>query len=362
MRIKKISYNLGCLIVAGFTHAPAQQPAKSATLDCFRWDNDLELPPVNGMSPNVGLAGVFSGISGNQLIIAGGANFPETMPWEGGTKKWWSTLYSLSTESEHAHWSVFENILPHPLAYGLSIQLPEGIVCLGGCDANRCYADVFLIRQTKQGPHISTDWPPLPVPLVNAAGALVDGKIYVVGGQEETSNATATSHFWVLDPQNRQKGWQALPSWPGPPRGFAVCAEANNKLYLFSGRNYKEDKLLRVLTDGYEYNPRKNEWITLKGEFPVMAGTAVAVNRTQLLLLGGVTEILPTDSNHPGFSRTVHVYDVKKQLLQETSILPYAIPVTTNVVRTKNTVYITSGEIKPGVRTPHILRGIKSTN
>lgn len=357
IRIKKISYNLSCLVLAGITHAQAQKPAQPITLDRIHWDNELILPPWSGMITNAGLAGAFSGMAGNQLIIAGGANFPEAMPWEGGVKKWWSTLYALSPESENAEWTVVDNVLPHPLAYGLSIQLPEGIVCIGGCDATRCYADVFMIRITKQGVSISTDWPSLPVPLANASGALVDGKIYVAGGQQEASKATATNHFFMLDIHNKQRGWQTLPSWPGQPRGFAICAEADGKLYLFSGRNYKEDQILSVLTDGFEYTPCKKGWKLLKGEFPVMAGTAVAVDHQHLLLMGGVTELLPTNGNHPGFNNTVRLYNVKKQTILETKVLPYPIPVTTTIVRKNNTFYITSGEIKPGVRTPHILRG-----
>ena len=43
--------------------------------------------------PDNGLAGALIGISNNQLIAAGGANFPESMPWEGGAKKYHKALY-----------------------------------------------------------------------------------------------------------------------------------------------------------------------------------------------------------------------------------------------------------------------------
>lgn len=59
-----------------------------------QWENSLLLPGCAGMPENVGLAGAYSGIVEGKLLVLGGANFPDKYPWEGGTKTWWSTLYS----------------------------------------------------------------------------------------------------------------------------------------------------------------------------------------------------------------------------------------------------------------------------
>ena len=36
-----------------------------------------------------GFAGAFAGVSHGSLIVAGGANFPDKKPWDGGKKIWW---------------------------------------------------------------------------------------------------------------------------------------------------------------------------------------------------------------------------------------------------------------------------------
>jgi len=42
-----------------------------------------------------GFAGSYAGVSGGALIVAGGANFPDKRPWEGGTKIWYDRIFVL---------------------------------------------------------------------------------------------------------------------------------------------------------------------------------------------------------------------------------------------------------------------------
>ena len=97
------------------------------------------------MAENVGLAGAYSGIVEGKLLVLGGANFPDKYPWEGGIKTWWATLYSYDLDTEE--WTVYDDFLDRPLAYGVSISLPEGLLCIGGCDHARCSDKVFLIKK-----------------------------------------------------------------------------------------------------------------------------------------------------------------------------------------------------------------------
>jgi len=50
-----------------------------------------ELPSINFHDKNPGVAGAFPGITGDKLIVAGGANFPDKKPWEGGNNPAQST-------------------------------------------------------------------------------------------------------------------------------------------------------------------------------------------------------------------------------------------------------------------------------
>ena len=325
--------------------------------DKIDWDASLSLPAIHGKE-NPGIAGAFSGFIGDNLVIAGGANFPNKKPWEVGSEKvWWSNLYYRS--SQDSLWHVIDNALPKKIAYGVSIMLPEGLLCIGGCDSERCYDDVFLLTLKNGEVQISTDWPTLPVPLANATGALLDNKIFIAGGQEQMVAAKATSHFLMLDLACKDKGWQRLMSWPGEARGYAVSTVQNNGVdkcfYLFSGRNYDAKGNIKILSDGYVYNPQINSWNRLKGDFPVMAGTAMPQGANHILLLGGSDTMQPASVSHPGFDRKVRLFHTITQTLIVKDECPYPLALTTNLVSHNGVTYLTSGEIHPGVRTPLVL-------
>lgn len=319
------------------------------------WDNGLELPPLNGQDANPGVAGAFSGIVDNRLLIIGGANFPDKMPWDGGTKQWCNALYAFDFAT--AEWEVISGFLDKPLAYGVSIQAEDEIICIGGCDAESCYPEVWSVKKEDGRWRVDTGWPALPVPLACGTGVLCDNKIYLFGGQTGMKRHMSTSYSFVLDLNERGKGWQSIPAWPGDPKGYAVSVASGKKIYLFSGRNYDDKGLMEMHTDGFVYSPGTRSWELLEGIFPVMAGTAFTDEKGNIYFAGGVERLLPPTAEHPGFSRTINYYNVKTRKLLPLDNAPFPIPVTTNLVKHRNNILITSGEIRPGVRTPHILRG-----
>ncbi len=129
----------GAIVVGCATLAPAR------TMDIV-WDELPALPPAPGHARQAGLAGPFAGVHHDALLVAGGANFPEQLPWLGGTKVWWDTIFVLENlAGGRPRWHDQTFKLPRPIAYGVSVDTPEGVVCIGGCDAERCYADVFLL-------------------------------------------------------------------------------------------------------------------------------------------------------------------------------------------------------------------------
>ena len=97
------------------------------------------LPPV---PEKLGLAGVYAGSSHGTLIVAGGANFPDRPPWEGGPKTWHDSIYVLDRPA--GTWQTVGK-LPRPLAYGVAISTAEGVVCVGGSDSARHYPDTFVM-------------------------------------------------------------------------------------------------------------------------------------------------------------------------------------------------------------------------
>ncbi|MCD8033081.1 MAG: sodium/solute symporter [Alistipes sp.] len=342
---------LTLFLLLGTAVSTAGVPATQLTeTDAIRWDTSLSLPQLDG-TPNIGIAGVFSGRIDGKLLIAGGANFPDRTPDANGEKRYHRDLYIYDASRG---WQVIRDALPAPRAYGISVTLPEGVLCIGGCDAANCTDQVSLLTLDGDRPRF-TPWPSLPRPLANAAGALVGHRVYVAGGIEQVEGAAATRNFFVLDLHDRGRGWQELPPWPGPARAFAVAASQSdgfdNCFYLFSGRDFSGDSAWTVHKDGYRYNPRLGSWDRLEGEFPVMAGTAAPFGTNHILLIGGRSGTNSDD-------QLLRLYHTITETLTEIPVSDEIdLPVTTNVLPDDDGILITSGEIRPGVRTPVLLRG-----
>jgi N-acetylneuraminic acid mutarotase len=133
--------------------------------------------------PNIpdreGFAGSFAGVSGGVLLVAGGANFPDRKPWEGGKKVWYDTIFVL--DRPDGEWKAAGK-LPRRLGYGVAVAYRTGVVCVGGSDADRHYADAFRL-EWKDGKVGTTPLPSLPMPIANACGALLGDTLYVAGAR-----------------------------------------------------------------------------------------------------------------------------------------------------------------------------------
>jgi len=360
----------------------------------LRWAELPPLPPP-GQRDQPGLAGAFVGIHNGALIVAGGANFPDAPPWKGGKKVWWDDVFVLERLPDGSRrWRTDERYkLPRPLAYGASISTSRGVLCIGGCDATRCYRDVFLLKWDPKGKKVSTEpLPPLPCPLAFMGAARVAETVFVVGGQETMKGGAATRRFFALEFSPGDPGaaprWRELPAWPGPPRILPVVAAQNDGqadcLYVFSGRNVAPDKPTEILSDAFRYNPKTGRWQALSPIAPdggkprcVMAATAVASGAHHILVFGGADgrrfrtledlerAIAPNPSraaeltrqkigifeSHPGFSRDILAYHTITDTWTLAGRLPAGSQVTTTAVRWGREIVIPSGEIRPGVRT-----------
>ena len=98
-----------------------------------------QLPEVPG---GVGFAGPFLGRSGDLLVVAGGANFPETPLWE-TAKSWYGDIHVLDLNNPDAGWRHSGWRVP-ARGYGVSISAPEGLLFIGGSDGTSHFSDVFV--------------------------------------------------------------------------------------------------------------------------------------------------------------------------------------------------------------------------
>lgn len=312
-----------------------------------------QLPPL---PDSLGFAGPFAGVSGEALLVAGGANFPDKMPWEGGKKVWHDAVYAL--RGPNRRWEVV-GTLPHPLAYGVSVTTPLGVICMGGSDAERHYREVFRLQFNK-GELSVQPLPNLPLPLANAAGALVGSTIYLAGGADQPGEQSALNQCLAMDLAMKHPAWSTAPPCPGPARILPVAAADKTDFYLFGGAALQptNGRMARVyLRDAWRYRPKRG-WQRLADlPQPCAAGpTPAPYWDGSFLLLGGDDGLhggLQPPQLHPGFSKTILAYDASANQWRARGAAP-AARVTAPTVFWQHRFVIPSGEMRPGVRSPEV--------
>lgn len=307
----------------------------------------------------LGVAAPFAGVSASALLVAGGANFPNGLPWEGGSKVWHDTVYVLTAPD--GRWKVAGK-LPRPLGYGVSVTTPRGIVCAGGSDAERNHREVFLL-QWDHGGLRTTPLPPLPRTCANACGAVIGDTLYVAGGEESPGAASALAAFWALDLAAAQAEWKELPPWPGPGRMLAMSSVQAGAFFIIGGVSLSADEQGKpkrtYLADGYRFDPNRKTWRRIADlPHPVAAAPspAPAVGQSRIFLLGGddggKVGFQPPNE-HPGFPGRVLAYHTVTDTWCDMGEAP-GRQVTVPAVSWQGRVVVPSGEIRPGMRTPEV--------
>lgn len=344
-------------------HLPAfsqLESGKGSRQQLFKWE---QLPSI---PDSVGLAGPYGGVSGGALVLAGGANFPAGMPWDGGIKTWHDAVYVLPSPDQE--WQR-AGTLSRSLAYGVSVSTNRGLLCIGGGDAESHYRDVFLLKW-ENGSLKTEEMPSLPRPMAYGSGVQIGTKVYVAGGLESPDAAEPLKTFWVLDlgAPAEQMAWRELPAWPGAPRMLSVAGTQEDDFFLISGANLVPDENGRpqreFLTDAYRFDPEGETWTTL-AELPhaVVAAPSPAVNSGQahLLVFGGddgsnFFRQQELKGDHPGFRRDILAYHtVTDTWVVMDKMEGGDAAVTTVTARWNGRLIIPSGEIRPGVRTANVL-------
>lgn len=303
-----------------------------------------------------GVAGAFAGVSGGALLVAGGANFPNKKPWEGGEKAWSDAVFVL--EKPEGDWKTAGK-LPRQLGYGVSVTYRNAVVCVGGGDARRHYQDAFRL-EWKDAALLTTRLPDLPVSIANACGALVGDRLYVAGGQKTPASTTTLKSAWTIDLAAKEPRWVEIDSWPGRGRMLAVAASIDGAFWLVggvdlvAGKNGKAER--KYLNDAYRYSPREG-W-TRAGDLPLALAAAPSpapVDRSGFRILGGDggSQIGAVPEKHRGFSKSVLRYDLQTQRWSSVGELP-AARVTAPCVLWKDRWVVPSGEMRPGVRSAEV--------
>ena len=316
-----------------------------------------ELPPL---PDKLGVAGAFAGVSGDALIVAGGANFPGKPPWENGIKKWHDEIYVLPYGA--TNWLTGFK-LPRPLAYGVSVPFDDGVLCIGGSDAERHHREIFLLRWREGRVLVETNFPALPEPLANACGVACMGSIYIIGGETTPGATSASASAWRLKPSVAQLAWERLPDLPHPGRSLAMAAVVGNTVYVLGGVALSAGAggkpARRYLSDVYALTSNAPAWERKKDlPTPLAAAPSPAplVGSGWVALLGGDNGSrygFQPPTEHPGFSASILLWHPNRTHNHLAGVLTVS-RVTTPTVIWRDEIIVPSGEARPGVRSPAV--------
>lgn len=387
---------LGVLGIDGRTANAGERAEEEAASDknLFQWG------PLAPLPDPYGFAGMYAGVSGEALIVAGGANFPYPSPWEdpdNKAKQWHDRVFVLP--SPDAEWIVDDDLrLPRPLAYGVSVTWRDPatkrdcVICLGGGDAETHWADVFALRWN-EGRLVTEALPSMPQPAAFFCGGLLDNTIYVAGGQDwavdrpaadgqTTVPPAAMKTFWSLDLSKpvADRKWQVLLPWPGAARMQAVAAVQDGAFFLIGGVDLDQSKPgddKRIfLRDCYRYDPKAGGWTQI-ADIPRLAAAApspaASLGHSHFAVVSGADGSNATLKDlHPGFRPTIQCYHT----ITDTWVDWGAFPKDPNAAGggvwptvTTNTTWwedadghrryvIPSGEARPRIRTRNVYWGL----
>lgn len=339
--------------------------------------------PVAG-EEHKGVAGAVIGWYNNVLMVAGGANFPDALPWDGGKKKYHNQIHLFEKKENQFVSLATHDKLSIPVAYAANCITKYGIAAVGGENETGLLANAFLFKPSKEGRAVLIEQlPSLPVPTTSAAAVTIDDFIFIIGG--ETIQGTTTD-CWKLDITDLDAGWKKIQALP-IPLSFAYAGvygiENNSTIVVLGGRNKAASGISTFSKAVFSYHPTLDVWIE-KASLPyaMSAGTSVSLTDEGILLFGGdrgetfskVEQLLVAIAkaegkekealgqqknqlqiNHPGFSKDVLLYHPVSEKVKTIGAIPYPTPVTTTAILLNDYIVIPSGEIRAGVRTPHIL-------
>ncbi len=335
-------------------------PSMSQT-DQIRWSEFLPLPDKSGF------AGMYAGVTSGTLVAMGGANFPDRYPWEGGKKKWYDRIYVLP---EGGQWHLSGQKLPLPSGYGVSVSYQDKVIIAGGCTDMHHLTSVYSYRW--EGGRLQKEsLPDLPQPLAYMTGALLGDALILLGGSENPGGPPLKLAL-LLDLLKPESGWQKIEPWPGPERILPVSGVWNGRLFLMSGENSPVnsfgEKYRDILTDNYALTVHKEgeQWeARWKKLSPIPRGVAAGgtlplLNGNRFIIWGGVDAVTAQyrkPETHPGITRSVLCYypgnDTWEYLGDQDK---YPSLVTLPVVPYQDGWLYINGEVKPGIRTPSIIR------
>ncbi len=356
---------------------------------------------INGPSEVVRLAGYpikggvsapFTAVVDDVLIVAGGCNFPEKPPYEGGKKVFYNNIYCLNLAGDDADATWIDaGEMPQPNAYGSAVAVDGGMLCIGGQNETGALTDVLMIRYDKTAGKATCDTlPSLPVAVFNGGAAVVGDKVCLTGGAIADGEV---NYIFVLDMKNPAAGWSRITTNQRYERQQPVVFAAGDNLYLAGGYDEKRPE---AYTDILKFDFAASGWGTVgssdvDGKKRALVGAGViSVSGDKVVIAGGVDyerfmsalnrlkrlreatasgdEALVAELKQAGleymtqpaewyrFATSLVEFDAKTNSVSVTGNYPEAARAGAGVAVHHDYLYIVCGETKPGVRSEQVSR------
>lgn len=135
----------------------------------------------------------------------------------------------------------------------------------------------------------------VPSTILDAGGAAVDGKLYMVGGKTATSHV---STLYIYDPVTDL--WTSGPNLPGPAVENPAVVGFNGKLYVFGGST---QPFSGAVTNATVFDPTTSTWTSLAPMSTGRGGATAAVLNDNIYVVGGL------DANGASLA-SVEVYNI----------------------------------------------------
>lgn len=307
---------------------------------------------------DLGVSAMYAVATDEALLIAGGANFPDAPVADGGSKAFYDHIYMYAD----GEWRRV-GCLPEPAAYGVSYRCGQRAVFAGGAGAQGALRDVYMIGIMDEEAVIST-CASLPCAIEQAAGASIDGRLYLFGG---IADGRPSAALYMLDLSDDAAEWRELAPAP-EPLVQPVAAASGGRLYVWGGFDSASKD---VVGRGYCYDPQCDEWSEAAGHpdgGTFTGGCAVTLADGRILCAGGVDreifaaalrlpagqmyEYLTQPVDYYRFQRTLRIFDPATGEWQCAGEAACAVRAGASMVLFGGDVWLLGGELKPGVRTP----------
>jgi N-acetylneuraminate epimerase len=365
-----------------------QASAQEGLIKQVDWTVAARLQNPDG-SLSKGFAGAINAVTNKVLIIAGGANFPEKMPWEGGKKYYSKEIHILQRSGSNFSWVAHvKDTLPEAIAYCGNTATPYGVIYAGGENEKGLSKKAFMLNwNAVQHKTEVKALPDLPIAVTNIGLSHIGNVVYAIGGDQQKQSSSAV---FCLDLKQPNAQWETLPSLPIALGNAVVVAQAA-ELFVIGGRTKTPSGISELHGTTFAYNPSKNVWRSCaaisdgKENTNFSAGAGVPLGKNLILITGGdngnifhrietyIAQIAQTEDpsekarltseknalniNHKGFYRGMLLYNTLSNKWTKIDNLPFPAHVTTTATRWDNDIVLSNGEVQPGVRTPNVMLG-----